>query len=875
MAQIRTHLSDGSPHHRVSLQALRERVDSEDLNYFERTEENWNYARSYLAQAAAFLYRLEGDQRYADIAIRTLRAVYDDPDPDKRLPESGQHGLSRATVGLGFALAYAWCGEAWNEEQREFVRQALHRKLVMWEDFRHVNLFAQRGSNWVAVCRGSELMTILALNEREQRHERYEWLIAELSHHITTAFDAIGATQEGIGYTDYGSIFLLPAIIASMDAGDGRLLQLLRDQGIQLQRKAAYAHSPAVVPAEHRLGGRNLTLFSGVGGLGAGNQGWGSLLLAVTPAQDLPYLHWFYDHTFGIARPAQGAHLPGIEPYRQAAVWALLFYPEGVSRSPEGHWPLMISGKQGRHYIRQRWRDERDIMLNIHAQADFHPRAWAMVEVGQWSLAAYGRMLVGGPRLERSGQQHSMLLVDDSMGSRRDLGRVAHSHYDANTAMVIIDGHDHYRHLGVENYQRHLLAHFSDPDSNSAILALYDRIDARQNHSYRWGLPIVDEALDVIIGQDAGLSHVQLRSPEGGQLSAWVVSPSGVAWQYEDGLVSFTYQGDSTEIFVAMSLRDDGDGQLETLAQDVRHRHLRIDGIDLVHDRVEDRLLSAQNALAWKAPNYFSTVGLPPVRGLEAKVLGEQSIAVRWWNRRHPVEVYRIEGRFGSDQTWLPLASVSADKNSVILDDLRPGTTYELRVASHYPGAEAVYSNYVGGTTWAAGQQLIIEDFAPREEEAQADISHHRLGHWQVVNQDRGWQLDKGEGSPRGAQLADGYLRTSGRVARGKSNAVYLDTIRIDLSAATAALEVDLRSQGSTRFAPMLRLADGRWLRAQQCAHVYALNHWHTQRWQFADIAKWVPLDIETLTNGSPVSLSSEQLATVTGLGIYAHWASH
>ncbi len=871
IAHVRHQLERGSPHHHVVVAALRDRVASEDLDRFERTEKNWNYARSYLAQSAAFLYRLEQDQRHADLAYRTLRAVYDDPDPDRRLPESGQHGLSRATVGLGFALAYAWCREAWTDEQQAFVRSALHRKLDMWLQFRHVNLFSQRVSNWVAVCRGSELITILALGEQKARSERYEFLIAELSRHIVSGFDGIGATQEGIGYADYGSVFLLPAIIASADAGDDRLIELLHRESKRLYLKAAYGHSAAAVPGGHRLAGRNLTLFSGVGGMGAGNQGWGSLLLAVTPPEDLPYVRWWYDRTFGLVRPGQGGHITDIEPFRQAAIWALLFYPPGNASSPEGHWPLMISGDKGRHYIRRRWRDGRDVQLNIHGQTTFHPQAWAMVELGQWSLCAYGRMLVGGPRLDRSGHQHSMLLVDGGVSSRRDLGRVSHRHQDETTAWVTIDGHDHYHHLGIDQYQRHLLAHFSDPDDNDAVLVLYDRIDAFAVHDYRWGMPIVDEGLEIVIDNDRSLPQLIVRSPEGGALTAWLVSPTEAHWRSEDGLVSFAHHGDSAELLVAISLREDERSEIAVIKHDVTHRHLRIDGTDVVHDRLTDRLLVDEDARSWSPPGQ-----IPPVQGLEVSAEDEQRISLRWWNRVTTATQFQIQGRTDPEQAFSTMRTVSADTTEVALSDLEPGTSYQLRVLSTGADDLKPSSSVVRQTTtWDAGQRLVIEDFAPRDADDPADLDQNNLGRWQAATQDRGWRMEGHRGSGRGAIALDGLMRTSGRVRRGSSNALYLDTIVADVAGVTAALEIDVICNGTVLFAPMVRLTDGRWLRSQQMTSIYARNHWHSQRWDFAAIDVWVELDIDSVSSGETVNVGPEGLAQITGIGVYAHWDQH
>lgn len=247
------------------------RVESEDISQFDATDDNWNYARSYLAQAAAFCYQVTGEAGYADIAYRTLQDIHENPDPDERLPESGAHGLSRATVGLGFALAYDWCFEAWDAEQRAYILDRVEAGLDMWEDFSHPNLGADRGSNWVAVCRGGELMMILAAGLEDERAERYEMLQTELLRHIEGGYDSLGASQEGIGYEGYGGIFLLPAIYAARDVGEEMLWNAVNGERAWY-KMAMYAGSFTRTPAPGRLADGKVFQMSGVSGPNIGDE---------------------------------------------------------------------------------------------------------------------------------------------------------------------------------------------------------------------------------------------------------------------------------------------------------------------------------------------------------------------------------------------------------------------------------------------------------------------------------------------------------------------------------------------------------------------------------------------------------------------------
>ncbi|MCC5839447.1 MAG: hypothetical protein JJT96_04910 [Opitutales bacterium] len=199
LARIQAGLDNPDSHYAQAFAQLRARVDSRDLDLFNRTATNWNYARSYYAQAAAFVYRVTGDPVYAEWAFEALYDVHNDIDPDGRLPESGapadSAGLSRATVGLGFGLAYNWAYEAWTAEQRDYIRNRVHVALNMWLSYSHPNITQNlRGSNWVAVCRGGELMMILGIGEQASRSARVNTLLNDLRTHLLNGHDVIGGT---------------------------------------------------------------------------------------------------------------------------------------------------------------------------------------------------------------------------------------------------------------------------------------------------------------------------------------------------------------------------------------------------------------------------------------------------------------------------------------------------------------------------------------------------------------------------------------------------------------------------------------------------------------------------------------------------------
>ena len=65
--------------------------------------------------------------------------------------------------------AYDWCYNTWSQDQREYVKDVLKRSLDVWPKYSHSQLQVDRGSNWAAVCRGAELVMLLASYEDRAR----------------------------------------------------------------------------------------------------------------------------------------------------------------------------------------------------------------------------------------------------------------------------------------------------------------------------------------------------------------------------------------------------------------------------------------------------------------------------------------------------------------------------------------------------------------------------------------------------------------------------------------------------------------------------------------------------------------------------------
>jgi hypothetical protein len=155
-------------------------------------------------QTLGLLYRLDGEQRYAERAWRELETAANFKDWNPR------HFLDTAEMTHAIAIGYDWLYDAWTDEQRATLRTAMvekgikpalkiHDERRWWATARH---------NWNQVCNGGIGMGALALAEAEPELAG-EFLHAALqSIQLPMAeFAPDGAWAEGPGYWNYASTY--------------------------------------------------------------------------------------------------------------------------------------------------------------------------------------------------------------------------------------------------------------------------------------------------------------------------------------------------------------------------------------------------------------------------------------------------------------------------------------------------------------------------------------------------------------------------------------------------------------------------------------------------------------------------------------------
>jgi Ca2+-binding RTX toxin-like protein len=532
-------------HHQVAFDAIKARVERNDWRVYDEnpSDGNWNYARAWLAREASFVYQVTGVQSYAQIAFDALYAIHNDRDPEGRLPESGSHGLARAATGMGFALAYDWAASGWNQSQKDYVRGKIVTSLNNWPSYSQANLSSPYGSNWVAVCRGAELVMMLAAGEEQTRATRFGNLKSWLGEHIKKAYGNAGFTQEGQGYLAYAGGFLMPAVYALRSVGDRSLEGALST--VNFEQLPLYA---GVLDAQQT------SLQFGVAGMGFDAEGLTSFLLDNTDSARRPYYQYFYDRYRGLANPA--ANADKFDSRRAGSVWSVLYYPtESAGVDPTGILPAAIQdSEKGGYLFRNRWQDANDVLVSLMGDFDRHPRSWDQPEAFALGLHAYDTHYFGGPGKELAAKYFSKLLVDGKVGDPTATGAPDFFEARSTGGYAIVDGGNVYRKLGVDQSKRHLLVDFSG-NVGSTLLSTMDRLSDVENHIYTWqanlGTELNDGGITATAGQEGSLKTFLLKGNQGSYLKGWILNPSNVTVRAGDPLQLET-TGSTTHIWVVM-----------------------------------------------------------------------------------------------------------------------------------------------------------------------------------------------------------------------------------------------------------------------------------------------------------------------------------
>ena len=182
-------------------------------------------------QTLGLIYRIDGEQKYAQRAWQELEAAANFPDWNPR------HFLDTAEMTHAFAIGYDWLYDAWAPAQRAVLRTAMMEKGLKpalnvyrgnpkpsgpWNKMRH---------NWNQVCNGGIGIGALAIADEQPE------LAGEILHEALTSirlamheFAPDGAWAEGPGYWNYATSYNV-AFLAALETALGNDFGLSQIEG--------------------------------------------------------------------------------------------------------------------------------------------------------------------------------------------------------------------------------------------------------------------------------------------------------------------------------------------------------------------------------------------------------------------------------------------------------------------------------------------------------------------------------------------------------------------------------------------------------------------------------------------------------------------
>lgn len=571
MVQIRNAIQVPGSTHKAAYEAMKARVDQNQWQVYDENllDSNYNYARSWLAREAAFMYLITRDTTYSNIAFNALYSIHATPDPENRLPEDG-YGLARAMVGIGFAMAYDWCYDGWSPSRRDYIKGKITLALDAWTTFSHPNLSdPSMGSNWVAVCRSAELLMMVSVNEQSNRSSRYAQLKSWLNTHMQTAYGDQGVSQEGSGYTSYGGSFLMMGVYALQSVGDAQLnAEFNRHKFwklITFSNSFIESDKAPHITSSHQISW-------GVGSVYTVKEGWRNLAFnSNMTAEERAAYQFAYDKFEGILHPFVNASK--FDYNRGGAPFALLYYPENSqARNPAevvGH--SLVDDGQGMGFFRNRWQDGNDIIISMTADASWHDNAWDKAEATQLNIFGFNNVFASGPKSETQAAFFSTLKVDnqnDGVAAGTTGQLVTFEPKTGGGGYMIVDGADKYRTLGVDTVQRHLLVDYSKANA-PGIFSVLDVVRDATTHTYTHNLRLGYEGADSLAsttGTESGRPFFRIQGKGNSYLKAWVLSPAGATITENDKSIQVNVSGVAkADIWIAAIIDSNNTTQTATI----------------------------------------------------------------------------------------------------------------------------------------------------------------------------------------------------------------------------------------------------------------------------------------------------------------------
>ncbi|MCC5840434.1 MAG: PKD domain-containing protein [Opitutales bacterium] len=672
VAELRLAVQVTDTHHARAFAAMTNEIEAGHRNIIDqptRLGDNWNYARSYLAQQAALAALLSTDPsdqtHFADIAFDALWAVYNDPDSGQNLPWGGSNShLSKSTVAMGFAVGYEFAADLWTPTQRDWVRGKLIETLDNYPSLSHTNFGSPFSSNHLGVSRGAEMIMMLATGEEANRPVRYRFLRTQLLNHLNTHGN-LGWGQEGNFYTGFSSIFTLPAKIAATRMGDPAMR--LNQSGKQ-----------------HHL----VFFYSAVGSLDFDTVNWGvggaqydgghaALSMAIAPEGEKGLARWWFDHFMGVQNPAPDAQK--FDRFRQGRIWSILFYPEDVpALDPTDRYPIGIEDDGG-FWMRRHW-DTDAVVAYLGTDTKTYSRGWNAFEALSIVVLGHGNRYItgaGGSAYTGTAARNSFstIIIDDTLPSNTSTGQRVDLRTGEDGAYAIASGGAGYLGIGAQKAHRHLVSDFSGNSGENTLLTIFDQLrSSGGSREYRW--QINTGAATAILDTADGRPGFTLSYPgRDGYLRGWVVHPANANLQLEGSRLFFNTNAVDTDIWVVMAL-DEGTPPVPTITGSGTAATFSLNGTEITYNGASERILNSNLTLE-APPSASFTVSAP-------------------------------SGPAPHSVTVNAAASTSVSPISEYKWDFGDGTTATGSTATHTYTTEGVYSVSLAITT-ASGNRAFTE----------------------------------------------------------------------------------------------------------------------------------------------------------------------